>query len=248
MPSFSIYLLSSAILTALLHRLPLLTVQLHFLPGFVRQQLRTHLASASISSTTIPQSGVPSHAVENIYQHHAADDCRLRPAPVWPRKMIIVQRCIPDAEGSKADLATTVTYYDSDVGGNLIIITPDNRIKPTLWDLELDSHHSYYYTTTPEGNGTCKAVEMPVGILRRDWLVGAQPLGKVVLENNRVVCGWTKADFIDYYTDIITNEPAQWYFHTMKATFTVLSYQENQPINPVLFRPPSYCFAPREGK
>jgi hypothetical protein len=155
-----------------------------------------------------------------------------------------VQRCIPDAEGSKADLATTVTYYDSDVGGNLIVITPDNRTKPTLWDLELNSHHSYYYTATPEGNGTCKAVDFPVGILRRDWLMNAQPLGKIVLENDRVVCGWTKADFIDYYADIHTNEPARWYFHTMKATFNVLSYQENPSIDPVLFRPPSYCFTP----
>lgn len=165
------------------------------------------------------------------------DECWTRPPPIWPPKLVLVQRRIPDA-GSKVDLATTVTYYDSTVGGNLIQITPDNTSKPVLMDLELDTHQSYYYYPNQK---TCRPVDFPVGILRRNWLSNAEPLGPILMEDGSQTCGWTKVDFIDYYANKATNEPVSWYFHTMKATFQVVSYQENVPIDPALFVPPEYC-------
>lgn len=60
---------------------------------------------------------------------------------------------------------------------------------------------------------------------------------------DRLVCGWTKADFIDYYADASTGLPDSWYFHTMKANFYVLNYTETDNIDPALFVPPGYCFS-----
>ena len=167
------------------------------------------------------------------------DDCQYQSPPKWPRKLILVQRRIP-GPGSKVSNATVVTYYDSDLGGNLIQITPDNNDEPVLWDLELDTHHSYYFYPDTQ---TCTPFDFPVGILKRDFLQDAQPLGESFTKNGKQVCGWTKLDFIDYYADKHTGDPVSWYFHTMKATFSVISYQENPTsIDPALFVPPDYCF------
>ena len=109
-----------------------------------------------------------------------------------------------------------------------------------LWDLELNSGHSYNFTPSQQ---TCKAIDFPVGILRPTWLKGATPLGPSNSwdESGRIVCGYTKVDFIDYYIDAKTGVPDSWYFHTMKATFQVLNYTANPTIDPALFVPPEYC-------
>jgi hypothetical protein len=164
--------------------------------------------------------------------------CLQRQAPEWPSSLLVVQRKVPDQD-SDADSATTVTYYDSNLGANLIQITPDNSSLPVLWDLELDSGHSYYFYPSTQ---TCKRMDLPVGILRRDWLKDAVPMGESTSWDGRgQVCGWTKADFIDYYADKETGVPASWHFHTMQATFQVLYYEENPSIDPSLFDPPEYC-------
>lgn len=81
--------------------------------------------------------------------------------PVWPRRFTLVQRRIPDANATVGK-ATTVTYYDADRGANLIQITPDAG-EEVLWDLELGSHQSFYFTPTKR---SCNAMVFPVGILR----------------------------------------------------------------------------------
>lgn len=70
--------------------------------------------------------------------------------------------------------ATTVTFYDYPRGANLIHISPDSNNSDVLWDLELDSHQSYYFTPTRK---TCFPMQFPVGILRPDWLANATFLG-----------------------------------------------------------------------
>lgn len=174
------------------------------------------------------------------YSHGDTKDipCQEREPPMWPSSMIIVQKQIPDQD-SKAGPATTVTYYDAKQGANLIQITPDDPQLPVLWDLELNSHHSYYFEPSQR---TCKRIDFPVGILRQDFLKDATTMGESTSANgNGISCGWTKADFIDYYADKETGEPTSWYFHTMKATFQVLYYEENPTIDPSLFIPPDYC-------
>lgn len=178
-----------------------------------------------------------------------SSDCWKRPIPVWARSFVITQNRVPDID-SKVGPSKTVTYYDYDLGGNLIQDFRENG--DVLWDLELSNHHSFYFYPSKQ---TCKPVDMPVGILRPDWLAGATPLGPSVSTwrrshtyaddhdaTDRLVCGWTKADFIDYYVDAATGVPDSWYFHNMKANFYVLNYTETEPIDPALFVPPDYCF------
>jgi len=185
--------------------------------------------------------------------------CWNQTPPIWPRQMVVTQKRVPDSD-SRVGPATTITYYDYDRGGNLIKDIPNDKNKAVLWDLELNTGHSYYFYPSKQ---TCKPVDMPVGILRPDWLEGATPTGPsmttwrrkydVTNENgetmtDRLVCGWTKMDFIDYYTDASTGRPDSWYFHTMKANFYVLNYTQvgdpswsNNTIDPALFVPPDYC-------
>lgn len=201
--------------------------------------------------------------------------CIDRSPPIWPSSFVVKQRRIPDDDKPNGNqyYATTITYYDAEAGANLIIITPDNTTLPVLWDLELNSGQSYYFFPALQ---KCTPVEFPVGILRQNWLDGAEPMGEfhftelsdaVSNDNNgggnqeqqgnthddgrhktetanakSSSCGWTKADFIDYFADKETGVPTKWYFHTMKATFEVMEYDENAIIDSSLFDPPDYCF------
>ncbi len=191
--------------------------------------------------------------------------CWEKSPPIWPHSLVITQIRVPDSD-AKVGPATTITYYDFDQGGNLIQIFPiggrDTVLwDKTLWDLELNTGHSFYFYPSKK---SCRPVEMPVGILRPNWLEGATPLGpswstwrraprkinhfKGITRNpqtDRLVCGWTKLDFIDYYADAETGEPDSWYFHSMKASFRVLNYTvvPTNTIDPGLFVPPDYCFS-----
>jgi len=205
-----------------------------------------------------------------------SSSCWNRSPPVWPRSLVVTQKRVPDSD-SRVGPATTITYYDYDRGGNLIQIIPEpidddethTNDAVMVWDLELNTGHSYYFVPSEQA---CNAVEFPVGILRPNWLQGATPLGPSVSTwrranehqnghdngngngngntTDRLVCGWTKVDFVDYYADASTGVPDSWYFHTMKATFCVLNYTaigepswSHDTIDPSLFVPPDYCFS-----
>jgi hypothetical protein len=228
MPGFLSYpfaaIASSLLITVFVHRLPFFGLQ----QELVRQ-----------SQLVVPPKQQVTAKADEI-------DCWKQPPPIWPRSLILVQKRVPDRD-SRVGPATTVTFYDYDLGGNLIQITPRKKTElnsePTgdvLWDLELNSGHSFYFTPAKP---TCQKVDFPVGILRPNWLEGATPLGpsKSWDGSGRQVCGWTKVDFIDYYADAATGGPDSWYFHTMKATFQTIDYKENPSIDPALFVPPDYC-------
>ena len=69
------------------------------------------------------------------------------------------------------------------------------------------------------------------------------PLGESTSwDGSRRVCGWTKADFVDYYADKETGEPSSWYFHSQRASWNVLYYSPDTAVrNTDWFRPPEYC-------
>lgn len=175
--------------------------------------------------------------------------CEDRPPPVWPKRLVVVQRRVPDAD-SGVKPATAVTYYDSIADANLIQITFDQALPATsgklegggrvLWDLELGSKTSYYFYPDTK---KCRIIQFPVGILRTDWLRDAKPLGEsLAWDGARRVCGWTKLDFIDYYADYETGEPTGWYFQRMKARWDVLYYAPNQTVrDEAMFDPPDFC-------
>eukprot|EP00957_Ditylum_brightwellii_P183296 13962122-Ditylum_brightwellii.AAC.1 len=68
-------------------------------------------------------------------------------------------------------------------------------------------------------------------------------------DGSRRVCGYTKADFIDYFVDKETGKPSSWYFHTMKAAFNVLYYSEPPEDDELdetdwsVFDVPDYCLS-----
>lgn len=141
--------------------------------------------------------------------------------------------------------ATTVTYYDWKAGANLIQITPDSNESAVLWDLELTSGHSYYYTPSSR---SCFRIEMPVGILRPDWLVrNSTCLGERII-NGRKAIGWTKLDFIDYWADSSNGSPLSWYFHSMRARFDTVFFSPGTTApSRGLFTPPNYCDGNHDG-
>ena len=42
-------------------------------------------------------------------------------------------------------MAQAITYYDSSLGANLILLTPNANTSDVLHDLELDSRRSFYF-------------------------------------------------------------------------------------------------------
>ena len=158
--------------------------------------------------------------------------------PIWPAQFIIEQKKIPD-DGSGNSSVTT--YYDSVQGANLLLIAPESNKSDVLWDLELNTKHSYYFTPTRR---TCTAMSFPVGILARDWLRNATYLGIKqcpFAPAGRRCAAWTKVQFIDYYADIDACEPAAWYFWTMKAMFVTSAFTEGATAPAGYFAAPSYC-------
>ena len=203
-------------------------------PASVRTRLRRLLGSRMSRRSPLRAVAVLLLAVRGSHSACPTD----RP-PVWPSSFTLVQRRIPDNATAGPALASTVTYYDWDVAkANLIVITPDANASDVLWDLELDSGHSYYYSP---GRRTCDAIRMPVGILRPDWLANATSLGRRTV-NGRAVVAWTKADFIDYYADAETCDPVSWYFHGMKARFDTIFWAPNlRAPSAAYFAPPDLC-------
>lgn len=56
-------------------------------------------------------------------------------------------------------------------------------------------------------------VHLDVGILRPNWLEGANYLGQEYVDG--FLCNvWEKVDFIWYYEDVATKRPVNWVFYT----------------------------------
>eukprot|EP00747_Dinoflagellata_sp_TGD_P209416 gnl/TRDRNA2_/TRDRNA2_82813_c0_seq1.p1 gnl/TRDRNA2_/TRDRNA2_82813_c0~~gnl/TRDRNA2_/TRDRNA2_82813_c0_seq1.p1 ORF type:complete len:241 (-),score=28.98 gnl/TRDRNA2_/TRDRNA2_82813_c0_seq1:53-775(-) len=176
----------------------------------------------------------------NVTGSHFRGACSASTPPSWPVRFKVRQRKVPanDQDCSAGSCSNVTTYYDWERQANLIVDQPDDPAKTTLWDLELGNQHSYYFHPA---NKQCSFIHFAVGILRRDWLDGANYTGVSVI-NGRHVLGWTKADFIDYYADADDCTPVRWYFHGMKASFDTISYLEGEMVPDVsFFEPPSYC-------
>mmetsp|Transcript_33417 Transcript_33417/g.76349 ORF Transcript_33417/g.76349 Transcript_33417/m.76349 type:complete len:208 (+) Transcript_33417:48-671(+) len=167
--------------------------------------------------------------------------CPVDVVPMWPVRFKILQRRVPDADPdcSKGTCSNVTTYYDWERQTNLIIDSPDVETKRgPMHDLELGSHHSYYFYPK---SGECNHMEFPVGLLTRDWLRNATSLGVSEVQGRKVV-GWTKADFIDYYADFEDCHPVSWHFHTMAASFHTQTWMDGAAVeDESYFQPPVYC-------
>ncbi|PIN17036.1 hypothetical protein CDL12_10306 [Handroanthus impetiginosus] len=106
-------------------------------------------------------------------------------------------------------------WYDWPNGRNFNII--QHQLGKLLYDLEWSNGTSFYYTL--DSNKECRSVHFEVGILRPNWLEGAEYLGQETVDG--FLCNvWQKVDFIWYYEDVVTKRPVHWVFYTGKLSIS----------------------------
>ncbi|GAB2280795.1 hypothetical protein Dimus_015419 [Dionaea muscipula] len=134
-------------------------------------------------------------------------------------------------------------WYDWPNGRNFNIIRSQLG-DHLLYDLEWNNGTTFYYTLAGDGvvGGveSCRSIQMEVGILRPNWLDGAEYLGQ------RSVGGfqcnvWQKADFILYYEDVATRRPVHWRFYTGREAH-VMTFEVGAVLEDSKWQAPHYCF------
>lgn len=140
----------------------------------------------------------------------------------------------------KPNLQVIDLWYDWPNGRNLNLI--QNQLGKLLHDVEWNNGTSYYYTLGigDDGGRECKILHFDVGILRPDWLDGANYLGRSYVDG--FLCdGWEKVDFIWYYEDVITKRPVHWLFYTGMAAH-VMTFEVGAVLEDSKWQAPVHCF------
>ncbi|KAI4386335.1 hypothetical protein MLD38_004276 [Melastoma candidum] len=128
-------------------------------------------------------------------------------------------------------------WYDWTNGRNFNIIR-GQLSSSLLYDLEWDNGTSFVYTL--DDSKSCRVLLLGVGILRPDWLDGAEYLGQRHV--NGFLCNlWTKADFIWYYEDVLTKRPVLWVFYTGREAH-VMTFEVGAALEDAKWQAPVYCF------
>ncbi|XP_073004113.1 uncharacterized protein At4g14100 [Typha latifolia] len=163
----------------------------------------------------------------------------LEPAPTpWPLQFHAVLFMNYSKELSLIDL-----WYDWPKGRNFNIIQ-DQLGGPPIYDLEWNNGTSFVYTLAPPLS--CHSVQLEVGILRPNWLDGAEYLGREVVDG--FLCNvWTKAEFITYYEDVETKRPVSWIFYTGR-TAHVMTFEVGAALEDAKWQAPVYCFEEKKKK
>ncbi|KAL6952961.1 hypothetical protein U1Q18_041990, partial [Sarracenia purpurea var. burkii] len=101
-------------------------------------------------------------------------------------------------------------WYDWPKGRNFNII--QTQLGKLTYDLEWNNGTSFVFTSGADGD-SCRVLHFDVGILRPNWLDGANYLGRRYFDG--FLCNvWEKADFIWYYEDVDSKRPVFWAFYT----------------------------------
>ncbi|KAE8657172.1 mitochondrial substrate carrier family protein [Hibiscus syriacus] len=130
-------------------------------------------------------------------------------------------------------------WYDWPNGRNFNII--QNQLGKLTYDLEWDNGTSFIYT-----NKECRVLHFDVGVLRPNWLDGANYLGQQ--HKDGFLCNvWEKVDFIWYYEDVITKRPVYWAFYT-GYTAHVMTFDVGAVLEDSEWQAPVYCFKEDEEK
>ncbi|XP_038986935.1 uncharacterized protein At4g14100-like isoform X2 [Phoenix dactylifera] len=134
----------------------------------------------------------------------AAAESPPTPTP-WPLQFHSLLYVNGSGELSVVDL-----WYDWPNSRNFNII--QHQLGTLLYDLEWDNGTSFYYTL--DDSRHCQTYHFDVGILRPDWLDGANYLGQQRVDG--FLCNvWEKVQFIWYYEDVETKRAVQWVFYTV---------------------------------
>ncbi|KAH0470562.1 hypothetical protein IEQ34_000285 [Dendrobium chrysotoxum] len=159
------------------------------------------------------------------------------PAP-WPKQFHSVLFMNYSGALSLIDL-----WYDWPNGRNFNIIQ-DQLGGPPLHDLEWNNGTSFFYTLPNTPSPKCRSAQLPVGILRPNWLDGATYLGQVTIDG--FLCNsWEKVEFIRYYEDVATRRPVHWVFYTGREAH-VMTFEVGAALNDEKWQAPAYCFEKRK--
>ncbi|KAF8378075.1 hypothetical protein HHK36_029410 [Tetracentron sinense] len=136
----------------------------------------------------------------------------------------------------KGSLQIIDLWYDWPNGRNFNII--QNQLGKLLYDLEWNNGTSFFYTL--DSNKECRSAQLEVGILRPNWLDGANYLGQKYVDG--FLCNvWEKVDFIWYYEDVLTKRPVHWVFYTGRAAH-VMTFEVGAVLEDAKWQAPVYCF------
>ncbi|XP_050276036.1 uncharacterized protein At4g14100-like [Quercus robur] len=128
-------------------------------------------------------------------------------------------------------------WYDWVNGRNFNIIQ-DQLSSKVLHDLEWNNGTSFFYTL--DSNKECRTSQLEVGILRPNWLDGANYLGQRHVDG--FLCNvWEKVDFIWYYEDVVTKRPVHWVFYTGREAH-VMTFEVGAVLEDAKWQAPVYCF------
>ncbi|KAG6422464.1 hypothetical protein SASPL_119036 [Salvia splendens] len=131
-------------------------------------------------------------------------------------------------------------WYDWPNGRNFNII--QDQLGSVLYDLEWNNGTSFFYSL--DSAKTCSSSQLDVGILRPDWLDGAEYLGQESVDG--FLCNvWQKLRFIWYYEDVVTKRPVHWEFYTGRSIH-VMTFDVGAVLEDEKWQAPVYCFEKKE--
>ncbi|KAJ0234390.1 hypothetical protein HA466_0274240 [Hirschfeldia incana] len=140
------------------------------------------------------------------------------------------------------DLSMIDLWYDWPNGRNFNII--QEQLGGITYDLEWNNGTSFLYSL--DDSKSCRSAQLEVGILRPNWLDGAEYLGQQHV--NGFHCNvWEKVDFIWYYEDVQTKRPVQWIFYTGREAH-VMTFEVGAVLEDEKWQAPVYCFNNKEKK
>ncbi|CAH8261598.1 unnamed protein product [Arabidopsis lyrata] len=159
-------------------------------------------------------------------------ELEMEPVPaVWPEQFHALMLMNKSGALEIVDL-----WYDWVNGRNFNII--QKQLGKLTYDLEWNNGTSFYYTL--DASRTCRTVHFEVGILRPNWLDGAEYLGQRHV--NGFLCNvWEKVEFLWYYEDIVTKRPVQWIFYTGREAH-VMTFDVGAVLEDEKWQAPVYCF------
>ncbi|KAL1347087.1 hypothetical protein HN51_020604 [Arachis hypogaea] len=164
------------------------------------------------------------------------------PVPIpadWPHQFHSVLFMNRSGALQKIDL-----WYDWINGRNLNIIQ-EQLDDVILYDAEWNNGTSFQFSVDP-AEAKCDVFQLEVGILRPNWLDGANYLGQETVDN--FVCNvWEKADFIVYYEDVASNRPVKWIFYS-GYTAHVMTFEVGAVLDDPNWQAPLYCFTDENEK
>ncbi|XP_061992632.1 uncharacterized protein At4g14100-like [Rosa rugosa] len=127
-------------------------------------------------------------------------------------------------------------WYDWPNGRNFNIV--QDQLGSILYDLEWNNGTSFFYSL--DSSKSCSSVQLEVGILRPNWLDGAEYLGQRHVDG--FLCNvWTKVDFLQYYEDVVTKRPVLWVFYTGREAH-VMTFEVGAVLEDAKWQAPVYCF------